>query len=83
MRRVFKININSSFRDGFLYCNLYSLIMTARVNIKNIFMNSLGWKLPIPGIVNQHLLLLIGVPKKSNNSNKIHPRLYKKIVFSY
>ena len=73
MKITFIININSSLHLGFLYSVLNLFIILAKVIIKIIFTNSLGWNVPIPGIVNQHLALFIGVPNINKSPNKTIP----------
>lgn len=45
------------------------------VNINANFMNSLGWKDPIPGIVNQHLEPFISVPKIKSKKSSMLPTI--------
>ena len=64
---------NSSFTVAFLYFVLNLSISLANIIIRIIFINSLGWKVPTPGIKNQHLELLIVGPNKRSPNNKIFP----------
>ena len=80
---VFKININSSVMVVAVYFVLKEWIMEASINIRKIFINSLGWKLPIPGMTNQHLLLLISGANRSRERSKIFPMTYKTQAFLY
>ena len=66
-------NLNSSFVSIFLFSSLKSVIILDNVIIKNIFINSDGWKLPINGITNQHLALFISLPMMRTSINSDTP----------
>ena len=59
--------------NKFLYVSLKSFIIRDKVIIKNIFINSLGWIVPIKGILNQQVALLTVTPNGRTSANKIIP----------
>jgi len=69
-------NLNSSIISLLLLSALKSPIILDNVIIKNIFINSDGWKLPIYGIINQHFALLIGVPINNTSIKRRTPIIY-------
>ena len=76
------IIIVNSFTSSFIVIFLGNLIVhllvtLLRVMISTIFINSLGCSDPIPGIINQHLLPLIGCPITNNNANNNIFKIYK------
>ena len=73
---VLKIKKASFLIVGLSYVLLKLLIITAKISIKLIFINSLGCMLPIPGITNQHLLLFIGLPKNNSKSSDRQQMIY-------
>ena len=70
---TFKRNLNSSIVSLLFFSSLKSFIILDSVIIKNIFINSDGWKLPTYGITNQHLALFISFPKKRTSTNRKTP----------
>ena len=77
INNIFKMNNNSSVILGLLYLSLKSVIILDIMIIKKIFINSLGWRVPIKGILNQHLALLTVLPKNNTRTSEITPIKYK------
>ena len=73
INNIFKMNNNSSVILGLLYLSLKSVIILDIMIIKKIFINSLGWRVPIKGILNQQVALLIFIPKNNTNTSEITP----------
>ena len=78
---IFNMNMNSCAHDGLRYSVLNLFIILASVIINIIFTNSLGWNVPIPGIVNQHFALLTGVPNINSSASKTIPIIYSIHMF--
>jgi len=75
IKNIFNKNKNSSFIEGLEYLSLKSCITLLNKIIKNIFINSLGWIVPIPGKLNQHLASLIGLQKNKTKIKEIFPNI--------
>lgn len=75
---IIKNNLTSSLKVLLGYFLSNQLNIFVLVNINTSLANSLGWKEPTPGIVNQHLDPFTSVPNIKSKKSRILIKIYNK-----